>query len=118
MKKKGFPVKVFYKEGNGIKTLLKRTGRLTDFKGLFVLSSKDGQLTYMKESENVLREIQQLVRGKRKKDQLFLQKIANAYGFDTVLAGQTHLKSMEVKWIEVFQKPKRLALYKASQSLL
>ena len=117
MKKKGFPVKTFYKRGNGIKTILYRTGRLADFKGLFVFSSKDGKAVFVKESENVLQEIQQTVRGERVKDRKFLEKIANTYGFNTSLAGQAYLKSMEVKWIEIFQKSKRLALFKASKSI-
>ncbi|MEP5612902.1 MAG: hypothetical protein ABJP45_11660 [Cyclobacteriaceae bacterium] len=105
----GFPMNMFYKEGNGIKTLLKNTGRLTDFKGVFLVKGRDG-LFLAFSSKNVLKEIQKLARCYRKKDEDLLIKIADHFGFLTALAGQEYLRSMEVTWLEVTSEAERLLL--------
>lgn len=117
LKQRGFSVRFFYEKGNGIKSLLDKTGRLTDFRGLFLFSQPKSRFVYVRESDHVLHDIQQTVRGERQKDEQFLRKIAGQYGFRSALAGQEYLKSMEVRWIEVFQKSKRLSLCHTIQSL-
>lgn len=109
-------MRLFYKQGNGIKTLLDKTGRITDFRGLFVIVSADKRQVIVRESDQVLTEIQKTVRGKRVKDQKLLKRIARLYGFKSALAGQEYLKSMEVKMLEIFDESKRIALAKATLS--
>jgi hypothetical protein len=116
IQKKGFPVNMFFQKGNGIKTLLKKTGRLSDFRGIFLFVPKNRKLFLVLESENVLKEIQKIVRGKRKKDKAFLREIANIYGYKSALAGRAFLKSMDAFWVEVFRKPRRLRLLKTLKS--
>ncbi|MEP1713113.1 hypothetical protein [Ekhidna sp.] len=72
MKNRGYPVKVFFRKGNGIKTLLNETGRFYDFKGLFVFSTNDHSHSFVKESDTVLQDIQKTVRGDRAQDREFL----------------------------------------------
>ncbi len=106
---KGFPMEMFYREGNGIKTLLRLSGRIMDLKGVFLIKGKE-EFFLAFHSENVLREIQMLVRGHRKQDQELLRKIADHFGFLTPLAGQEYLRTMEVTWLEVTSEAERLLL--------
>lgn len=109
---KGFPLEVFYQEGNGRKALLRQTGRLMDLKGVFLIKGKD-RFYLAFSSENVLKEIQMLVRGSRKKDEELLKQVADHFGFLTSLAGQEYLRSMEVTWLEVSSEAERLLLTRA-----
>lgn len=114
--KTGFPLKNFYEEGNGIKAILKHVGRLTDFKGVFVIIDRKNKPIVIGESEHVLIEIQKLVRCKRVKDKVLLEKLAIRFGFKTALAGQEYIKSMRVNWIEVVNEVERIALKHALES--
>ena len=116
LKKDGYRVDQFHKKGNGIKSLLQSTGRLTDFKGLFIFFKPDNFKVFVGESENVLREIQKIARCQRKKDQDYLMNIAESNGLNTIEDGQSYLLTMNVHWIEIIQRNKRLTLCRAIQS--
>ncbi|MEO9965422.1 MAG: hypothetical protein ABJF11_06530 [Reichenbachiella sp.] len=114
--KSGFPLQDFYQEGNGIKTILQKVGRLTDIKGIFVIINRKNQPIILGESQSILADAQKLVRGVRVKDQIALEKIAELYGFSTVLAGQTYIRTMKINWLEITNKVERIALKRALES--
>ncbi|MFY0598888.1 MAG: hypothetical protein JXR03_04405 [Cyclobacteriaceae bacterium] len=115
--KDGYPLQDFYEEGNGIKTILEKVGRLTDVKGVFVIINRKNQPVILGESETLLAEVQKLIRGIRVKDQVVLEKLASLYGFSTSLAGQEYIRSMRVNWLEITNKVERIALKQALISI-
>ncbi len=114
--KAGYPLEDFFQEGNGIKTILQKVGRLTDIKGVFVIVNKNKQPVILGESHAILTEAQKLVRGVRVKDQLVLEQLASLYGFTTALAGQEYIQSMNINWLEITNKVERIALKRALES--
>ncbi|MEO9485262.1 MAG: hypothetical protein ABJG47_17515 [Ekhidna sp.] len=114
--KDGYPLQDFYEEGNGIKTILHKIGRLTDIKGVFVIVNRKNQPVILGESETILAEVQKLVRGVRVKDQVVLEKLADIHGFTTALAGQEYIRSMKINWLEITNKVERIALKRALES--
>jgi len=97
----GFPMKLFHQRGNGIETLKLKTGRLQDFKGLFVIYSHRNNPVIVGSSTTVLNEIQNLIRGHRKTDRIQLENIAHHFGYKTWFAGQSYVKNMKVCWVDV-----------------
>ena len=96
----GYSMKPFCTEGIGLQTALEEVGRLTDFKGVFVIVDDLHLPIVLGESDRVISELLKLAKGIRVQDQDLLKKIASRYGFNTALAGQEYLKSMQVNWIE------------------
>lgn len=56
---------VFYKRGIGVKSILKSTGRLTDFKGIYGFI-ENGKVVYIDESSYVIRRILRHYKGNSK----------------------------------------------------
>lgn len=99
--KRAVPVQEFQKKGNGMVYLKSKVGRLTDFKGIFLVHDRSKRIILAKSSKNVLQDLQKLARGKRAKDKRLLKKVANYFGYLTTLAGSQYLRSMRVSWIEI-----------------
>lgn len=112
----GYPMSQFCMDRVGLKTILEYVGRLTDFKGVFVIVDDTHKPIVVGESEKVLSEILKLTKSSRVKDQQLLKKIAMRYGFHTALAGKEYLKSMQVNWLEVGSKPERILLKRSLTS--
>ncbi|UXP32533.1 hypothetical protein N6H18_00895 [Reichenbachiella agarivorans] len=111
--KKGVPLELFFKKGHGMKTIMDKTGRLMDFKGVFVISSMDDSFLLAGISDRVLTDIQHLTRSTRKKDQIVLDKITQHFGFHTVMTGQRFLRSMTVSWLEIASEADRFLFGRA-----
>lgn len=113
---KGFSMEFFYTQGVGLQSVLAHVGRLSDFKGVFVIVDDMRKPIIVGESKHVIQEILKLAKSTRVKDQELLKEIALRYGLQTSLAGLEHLKSMEVNWLEVTSKTERLMLKRAMTS--
>lgn len=109
----GYELSIFQKKGNGINTLIQKTGRLNDLSGVFVISSSTGEPLIVGSSKKVLAEIQKLTRGQRVKDKEALEKVANHYGFTNYNMAKKLLLAMTVNWLEVTDKTFRLMLKRA-----
>ncbi|WP_456459076.1 hypothetical protein [Reichenbachiella sp.] len=109
----GHELSIFQKRGNGINTLIQKTGRLNDLSGVFVISSSTGEPLILGSSKKVLVEIQKLTRGQRVKDKEVLEKVANHYGFSNYKMSEKLLLAMTVNWLEVTDKTFRLMLKRA-----
>ncbi|MEP2024513.1 MAG: hypothetical protein ABJH98_11420 [Reichenbachiella sp.] len=110
---RGYDISMFQKKGNGLKTIMEKTGRLNDLSGLYVISSSTGEPLILSSSKKVLADIQQLARGKRAKDKMILEKVAIHYGFHSYKMGRELLLAMKVNWLEVTDKTFRLMLRRA-----
>lgn len=53
-----FPLEMFFEEGNGLKALKERTGRFSDFKGVFVITGPKDKPFYVSSSKTILKEVQ------------------------------------------------------------
>ncbi|WP_422362160.1 hypothetical protein [Reichenbachiella sp.] len=109
----GHDVSIFQKRGNGLKTIMDKTGRLNDLSGLYVISSSTGEPLILSSSKKVLTDIQKLTRAKRVKDKAVLEKVANYYGFSNYKMGRELLLAMKVNWLEITDKTFRLMLRRA-----
>ncbi|MDW3211257.1 MAG: hypothetical protein R8N23_15385 [Reichenbachiella sp.] len=112
----GYELSIFQKRGNGINTLIQKTGRLNDLSGVFVISSSTGEPLILGSSKKVLAEIQKLTRGRRIKDKEALEKVALHYGFANYKMAKELLLAMTVNWLEVTDKTFRLMLKRAMMS--
>ncbi|MEP0985377.1 hypothetical protein [Ekhidna sp.] len=59
------PAELFYEKGVGVQSILKHTGRLTDFKGIYGFVEGD-KVVYIDESAYVIRRIIRLYKGNSK----------------------------------------------------
>ena len=59
------PADIFYRKGMGVKSILKHTGRLTDFKGIYGFV-KNGKVVYLDESSYVIRRLVRHYKGNSK----------------------------------------------------
>lgn len=59
------PSSLFHKKGMGVKSILKKTGRLTDFKGIYCFI-EDGKIVYIDESSYVIRRLVRQYKGNSK----------------------------------------------------
>lgn len=86
---------LFYKKGNGVKHILSKTGRLTDFKGIYGFI-KEGKLIYIDESAYVIRRLVRQFKG-NSKYQLKLASImvATHQSFDPAYTTSHALKEMK-----------------------
>ncbi len=109
----GYPMSLFNKSGNGTKALLESTGRLTDFKGIFIVTTLENTHLVLGESTQVLQEIQKMSRAKRQKDITLIEKIGNEYGSKDAAQAQEFLNASNVNWIEVADKTERVILKRA-----
>ncbi len=103
----GFKLEMFYRKGNGLKTLLSRVGRFLDFEGIYAIVNTNNQIVAISESESILRDVQNLARGTRKKDERLLEAISSKLGYKTSLAAQEYLRGMRVCWLEIINKSER-----------
>lgn len=113
---RGYDISIFQKRGNGLKTILEKTGRFNDLSGLYVISSSTGEPLILSTSKSVLADIQLLARAKRVKDKAVLEKVANYYGFTNYKMGRELLLAMKVNWLEITDKTFRLMLRRAMLS--
>ena len=65
LKENAMPADLFYKKGNGVKSILEKTGRLTDFKGIYGFLDED-KLIYIDESSYVIRRLVRQFKGNSK----------------------------------------------------
>ncbi|WP_420579837.1 hypothetical protein [Reichenbachiella sp.] len=110
---RGYDLSIFQKRGNGLKTIMDKTGRLNDLSGIYVISSATGEPLILSSSKKVLADIQQLARAKRAKDKEALEKVANYYGFASYKMGRELLLGMKVNWLEVTDKSFLLMIKRA-----
>lgn len=59
------PSAVFYQKGMGVKSILKKTGRITDFKGIYGFI-KHGKVVYLDESSYVIKRLVRHYKGNSK----------------------------------------------------
>ena len=110
---KGYPMDMFHRSGNGIKTLIKSSGRLTDFKGIFIITNGDKTNLVLGDSINVIFELQKLSRAQRVKDKELLHNLGLHFGGSNHLDGQEILNAASVNWIEVADKTERVLVKRA-----
>lgn len=113
----GYPMHIFCKPGNGIKTLLNSTGRLTDFKGIFVITSLKRNHLVLGDSTCVISEIQKLSRAQREGDKKVLKKLAIHFDCSDYTEGQRILNTATVNWLEIADKTERVLLKRALQAM-
>lgn len=98
------PASLFYQKGNGVKSILKHTGRLTDFKGVYGFLD-DGKLIYIDESSYVIRRLVRQFKG-NSKYQLKLASIMvsthqSTDPFYTITKALQHMKKMKIIFMDV-----------------
>ncbi|WP_420577198.1 hypothetical protein [Ekhidna sp.] len=104
LKESAMPADVFYKKGNGVKSILKKTGRLSDFKGIYGFID-DGKLIYIDESSYVIRRLVRHFKGNSKYQQKLAYVMAGihkeANPFYTITDALEAMKKMKIIFIDV-----------------
>ncbi|MEP4534626.1 MAG: hypothetical protein ABJ004_16160 [Cyclobacteriaceae bacterium] len=95
---------LFYQSGVGLKTILKKLGRIDDFKGIYILL-ENGKPVYIDESSNVLHRILQQFKGSSKYQRKLAHTMANIKSANntlyTVNEALEDMKHMNVVLLEL-----------------
>lgn len=104
LKESAIPADIFYKKGNGVKSILKKTGRLSDFKGIYGFIENE-KLIYFDESSYVIRRLVRQFKGNSKYQQKLANVMVDAHrhmnGFYTVSNALEAMKKMKIIFMDV-----------------
>ena len=112
----GAPTGIFNQPGQGVKFLTEHFGRLSDFPGIYVVVSSRGKPRVIRQSKNVLRDIQRFVRCKRNKDVRAFLHLGEEYGERSIEHGEKIMSRQFVIWIEVASEIERRLIVRLLQS--
>jgi hypothetical protein len=98
------PSNLFFEKGMGVKSILKKTGRLTDFKGIYGFI-EGGKIVYIDESSYVIRRLVRHFKGnskyQRKLAQIMVELHKESQSFYTETNALEAMKKMKIIYIDL-----------------
>jgi len=104
LKENPIPTNLFFEKGMGVKSILKKTGRLTDFKGIYCFIEK-GKIVYIDESSYVIRRLVRQFKGnskyQRKLAQIMVDMHKESQPFYTESNALGAMKKMQIMFMDL-----------------